>query len=279
MTTETRNDHVTHQGVILTKNGYEQTVILRAMQRAGNNPHLKGHIQEILVQDMRNAGNLLRFDGATTQLTRSTTATTVDLVTVKGGKVIERIQVKDVTSKSGIDKLVKQCAQGKYRSARLVGSEETAKAFNEAAKKAGISKRMTSSGVSSKTTESLAQRAGATGSGTVLSAVGQAAKTGGLVGAAVGAGVATVGGIVRLANGEAELEDVVLDVAKAGAKGGVTGAVSGAAATAAGAGAATAVAALGVSGLTATAVTVGAPVLAAVAAGWAATALWDAIFD
>lgn len=279
MTTETRNDHITHQGVILTKNGYEQSVILRAMQRAGNNPHLKGHIHEILVQDMRNAGNLLRFDGATTQLTRSTTATTVDLVTVKGGKVIERIQVKDVTSKSGLDKLVKQCAQGKYRSARLVGSKETAKAFNAAAEKAGISKRMASSGVSSKTTESLAQRAGATGSGTVLSAVGQAAKTGGLVGAAVGAGVATVGGIVRLANGEAELEDVVLDVAKAGAKGGVTGAVSGAAATAAGAGAATAVAALGVSGLTATAVTVGAPVLAAVAVGWAATALWDAIFD
>lgn len=126
------------------------------MGRAGNNPHLKGHIHEILVKDARNARNLLTMNGASTELTKSTTAGTVDLVTTKGGKVIERIQVKDVTSKAGIDKLVKQCADGKYRSAKLVGSEECTQAFNKAAEKAGISKRMTSTGVSSNSTESLA---------------------------------------------------------------------------------------------------------------------------
>jgi len=219
------------QTAIAGKTTYEGTVIARAIARAGSNPHLKGHIHEVLVQDTRNLRNLLTANGATTQLTKSTTATTVDLVTTKGGKVIERIQVKDVTSKAGIDKLVKQCAQDKYRSAQLVGSEETAEAFNRAAEKAGISKRMTSTGVSSKTTESMAQRAGASGSGTLASATWQAARSGGAVGAAVGAGVALVKGAVDLYNGEADAVEVAGTVIKAGAKGGVSGAAAGASAT------------------------------------------------
>ncbi|QLP99323.1 MAG: hypothetical protein HZY78_02605 [Burkholderiaceae bacterium] len=99
-----------------------RVVIGRALGRAGANPHLKGHIQEIFVQDGCNLRHLRTLSGARTELTRSTTASTVDLVTTKSGRVIERIQVKDVTSQAGIDKLVKQCADGKYRSAKLVGS-------------------------------------------------------------------------------------------------------------------------------------------------------------
>ena len=281
MTTTQKNIIIgrAHQGGVGAKTAYEGSVIARAMQRAGNNPHLKGHIHEVLIQDARNARNLLGMNGASTHLTKSTTASTVDLVTMRGGKVIERIQVKDVTSQSGINKLVKQCADGKYRSAKLIGSEETTQVFNKAAEKAGISKRMSSSGVSTKNTTNLAQRAGATGSGSLGSAMGQAARSGGAAGAAIGAGVEAVRGIYDLYNGNADALEVTGRVAKAGAKGGVSGAAAGAAATAAGAGAAAAVTALGVTGGAAVAATVGAPLVAAVAVGYVASEVFDGVCD
>ncbi len=267
------------QSTVVAKTSYEGSVIVRAMSRAGRNPHLKGHVQEILVQDMRNARNLIQLNGATTQLTKSTTAGTVDIVTVKGGRVIERIQVKDVTSQSGINKLVKQCAEGKYRSARLVGSEETADAFNKAAQKAGISKRMTSSGVSTKTTESLAQRAGATGSGTLWSAVGDAAWSGGAAGALVGGGWSAIKSGIDLLEGRKELHEVAGEVAKSTAKGGIVGSSSGAAASLAGAGTATLISTVGLTGTAATAFTIGLPITAAIGVGYLAAKLFDGIFD
>lgn len=268
-----------HQSGVGAKTVYEGSVIARAMDRAGGNPHLKGHIHEIMVKDSCNIRNMLNMDGASTALTKSPTAGTVDLVTTKAGKVIERIQVKDVTSQSGIDKLVKQCADDKYRSVKLIGSEETTEAFNKAAEKAGISKRMTSSGVSTKDTTNLAQRAGATGSGSLGSAMGQAARTGGAAGAVIGAGVETVRGLYDLYNGDADALEVTGRIAKAGAKGGVSGAAAGAAATAAGAGTVAAVTALGITGLAATATTVAAPVVAAVAVGYVASKAFDSVLD
>lgn len=270
--------NVGHSAVV-SKTAYESTVIARAMERAGHNPHLKGHIHEVLVKDARNVRNLLTLNGASTELTKSTTAGTVDLVTTKGGKVIERLQVKDVTSQAGIDKLVKQCADGKYRSAQLVGSEESANAFNKAAEKDGISKRMTSTGVSSKSTESLAQRAGATGSGSLGSAMGQAAKAGGAAGAIIGGSVAAVKGCIDLIDGRADAAEVAGTVVKASAKGGVSGAAAGAAATATGAGAVATVSALGMTGMAATAVTIGAPFAVAVGVGYVASEIFDWIFD
>ena len=264
-----------HQSGIGVKTAYESSVIARAVQRAGCNPHLKGHIHEVLIQDTRNVRNLLSMNGASTQLTKSTTASTVDMVTMRGGKVIERIQVKDVTSSSGINKLVKQCADGKYRSAKLIGSDETAQMFNKAAEKAGISKRMSSSGVSSKTSTNLAQRAGAAGSGTLGSAMAQAARSGGAAGAVIGAGVESVRGLIDWSNGEADGLEVAGRITKAAAKGGVSGAAAGAAATAAGAGTVAAVTALGVTGGAAVAATVAAPVLAAVAVGYIASEAFD----
>ena len=266
-------------GAVVSKTAYEGTVIGRAMARAGHNPHLKGHIHEILVKDARNVRNLFTLNGAHTDLTKSTTAGTVDLVTTKGGKIIERIQVKDVTSKAGINKLIKQCADGKYRSAQLVGSEESAQAFNSAAEKAGISKRMSSSGVSSKSTESLAQRAGATGSGSLGSAISQAAKAGGAAGAIISGGFAAVKGCMDLIDGSADPVEVAGAVVKASAKGGVSGAAAGAAATATGAGAVAAVSALGMTGMAATVVTVGAPLAVAVGVGYVASEIFDWIFD
>ena len=261
-----------------TKTAYEGSVLVRALERGGRNPHLKGHIQEVMVKDLRNARNL--FNGQTTELTKSTTAKCVDLVTTRAGRVVERIQVKDVTSQSGIDKLVKQVADGKYRSARLEGSPETARLFNEAAEKAGLSKRMASTGVSTDTTTSLAQRAGATGSGSVGGALLNAAKSGGGVGAAVSGGISAVKGVVDLINGEREVGEVLVDVACDAAKGGAVGAASGVAASGAGMATAAVLATVGVeAGILATTATIAAPVVAAVAVGYLVTEAWDWLFD
>ncbi|PIV91133.1 MAG: hypothetical protein COZ20_01910 [Gallionellales bacterium CG_4_10_14_3_um_filter_54_96] len=262
---------------VATKTSYESSVITRAMGRAGNNPHLKGHIHEILTKDSMNLKNV--FSGQHTELTKSTTAKAVDLVTTKGGKVISRIQVKDTISQSGIDKLVRQVADGKYQSTKLVGTEETTKLANAAFEKAGLSKRMVSSGTSSNTTTSLAQRAGASGSGTLGSAVGQAAKSGGAVGAGVGAGIEVVSGLVDLANGNRDVGEVTVAVAKAGAKGYATGASAGAAATVGGALAAEGLAAVGAGAAFTTAATFAAPVVAAVAVGYVVSEVWDWLFD
>ncbi|WP_119157789.1 hypothetical protein [Caldimonas tepidiphila] len=257
--------------------GYEASVIGRAMDRAGRNPHLKGHIHEILVKDARNVRHALQ--GQATSLTRSANAPVVDLVTTRGGKVVERLQLKDTLSKSSVDKLVGQVADGKYRSARLVGTDETAEVVNAALKKAGLSKRMAGSGVSSRTTTTLAQRAGAGGSGSLGGAVGQAAKSGGAFGAAVGAGVEVFKGVGDLIDGRRDVGDVAASVTKAGAKGYATGAAASAAATASGAAVAGGMAALGAgAGITAVA-TVAAPVAVAVAVGYMVSEIFDFLFD
>lgn len=261
---------------VATKTAYEGTVISRAIGRAGRNPNLKGHIHEVLAKDARNVSNI--FKGQTTELTKSTTAKVVDLVTTKGGKVIERIQLKDTLSPSGVNKLVRQVADGKYRTTQLIGTDETTELVNAALKKAGHSKRMVSSGTSSNTTTSLAQRAGASGSGSLSSAVGQAAKSGGAIGAAVGAGCEAISGVADLIDGKRDVVDVAGSVAKAGAKGYVTGATAGAAATAGGAAAASGLAAIG-AGATFTAVsTVAAPLVAAVVVGYAVSEVFDWFF-
>ena len=69
---------------VVSKTAYEGAVIARAIERSGHNPHLKGHIHEILVKDARNARNQFTLNGNSTELTTSTTAGTVYLVTTKG---------------------------------------------------------------------------------------------------------------------------------------------------------------------------------------------------
>lgn len=261
------------QSASATKISYEGSVIARAVGRAGRNPHLKGHIHEVLTQDSRNLGNLLK--GQTTRLTKSTTARTVDLVTTRGGKVVERLQLKDTLSPGSVNKLVRQVADGKYRSTQLVGTKETTKVVNAALEKAGLSKRMISSGHSSQTTTSLAQRAGAAGSGTLSGAVVQAAKTGGSIGGAVGAGIEAISGVRDLINGERSTAEVAGAVAKAGVKGYASGAAASAAATAGGATVVGGLTTLGAgAGITAAA-TVAAPLVIGAGVAYAVCKVFD----
>jgi len=205
---------------------------------------------------------------------------------LQGGKVVERLQLKDTVSAPAVSKLVRQVASGKYRSVQLVGTEETSKLVNAAFEKAGIAKRMTSSGISSGTTTRLAQQAGATGSGTLGGAVLQSAKASGTLGGGIAAGVAVVGGVVDLINGEREVGEVVASTAKAGAKGYLSGAAASAAVTAtapAVTGAlATVVATTGGAGAAAAmagAAAIGAPLVIAAGVGWGVCKLFDSIFD
>lgn len=262
---------------VAAKTTYEGTVITRAVQRAGRNPHLKGHIHEILAKDARNITNI--FKEQSTELTRCTTATAVDLVTTKSGKVIERLQLKDSLSPSAVNKLVRQVADGKYRSTQLVGTEETTRLVNTALQKAGLKKRMVSSGISSKTTTCLAQRAGATGSSSLGAAVGQAAKSGGAVGAAVGAGIEVINGFVDLIDGKRDMGEVAGTVAKAGAKGYATGAAASAAATLGGTAIASSLVTIGAGAGFTTVATIAAPAMLAIGVGYAVSEVFNWLFD
>jgi hypothetical protein len=133
---------------------YQDGVGREALQRAGENGQLKGVVHEILYRDRKNVESLLRGKGEITRLTRSQTARTVDLVTTREGRIVSREQLKDVTSAAGIRKTLEQIRSGQYRSARLVGTEETTSAL------ARSTKPVRSSGISSSTTRRIADNTG-----------------------------------------------------------------------------------------------------------------------
>lgn len=67
--------------------------------------------------------------------------------TMEGGKVIERIQVKDCVTDSRVRDIVDKLPSGQYRSAKLGGAQETTARVNAVLNQAGLSKRMSSSGI------------------------------------------------------------------------------------------------------------------------------------
>ncbi len=138
--------------------GYEQSIIERMAGRAGAAVEngAKGIVHEIMYTDKLNCSDLLN-KGVKTSLTKSSTAPQVDVVTTNDGKVTARYQLKDTAN--SIDNTIKQVKSGKYNQAQLIGTTETAEAFNAKAASQGISKVMKSSGISSKTTSRIAEKA------------------------------------------------------------------------------------------------------------------------
>lgn len=128
-----------------------------AVERAGCGPQLKGVMTELAIRDLRNTSVRALILREVTRLTRSTNARSVDLVTVgPNGRVVARLQVKDLTSESSIRDLLHRLESGQYRSTRLVGTRETAARYAAT----GSRKSMESSGVSSTTTTRAADNAG-----------------------------------------------------------------------------------------------------------------------
>lgn len=138
----------------IAREGYEASVVSRMAGRAGayTPKGAAGNALEIMANDRSNLGNIFKPD-TVTKLTKSSTATQVDAVTMKAGKVVERIQYKDTVSPAGVQKTLNQVKSGKYRQAQLKGTVEAAQKYNAAAEKCGVTKTMKSTGISHNTTQ------------------------------------------------------------------------------------------------------------------------------
>lgn len=267
-------------------NVYEASVGMRALNRAGQNPQMKGVAHEIMCCDKYNLnpGNIL--NGRHMDLTKSTTAHMKDVIAKNSaGKVVGHAQLKDTISNAGVRKTVQQIKSGHYSKTRVIGTEETAAKVNKVLEKCGVKQRVESSGISSKTTSRIADKT--LGKMPTISTMSSAAKAGGVTGAAVGAGMEAISSIGDWMEGNKSAGEAAADVAVAGVKGGVTGAVSGvigsaaagatgsaiAAATATTVGSAVAGTAVGAAAIAA------APVVAAVAAPMVVFGLLGSLFD
>lgn len=139
---------------------YEGSVMKRMQGRAGayTPTGAPGIAHEIMANDLANIKNTVNNPGAVTKLTKQANAQQLDAVTVKNGKVIERIQYKDTSSAGGLSKTMNQVKSGKYDQATLKGTKETTRPFNAAAERQGISKRMESTGISHKDTQRIGDK-------------------------------------------------------------------------------------------------------------------------
>ena len=280
-----KNTNVRNNVAGSASNVYEASVGMRALNRAGQNPQMKGVAHEIMCCDKYNLnpGNIL--NGRHMDLTKSTTAHMKDVIAKNSaGKVVGHAQLKDTISNAGVRKTVQQINSGHYSKTRVIGTEETAAKVNKVLEKYGVKQRVESSGISSKTTSRIADKT--LGKMPTISAVSSAAKAGGVTGAAVGAGMEAISSIGDWLEGDKSAGEAAADVAVAGVKGGVTGAVSGvigsaaagatgsaiAAATATTVGSAVAGTAVGAAAIAA------APVVAAVAAPMVVFGLLGSLF-
>ena len=141
-----------------SKETYWDYVGEEAKARVGNNMQLKGIIHEIAIRDSKNISFQNILEGKVTRLTKSTTAKSVDIVTLKNGKIVERIQAKDLTNSSSITVLKQKIKSNQYKNSKLVGTYETTNLYNKASK--GVGKKMESSNISSTTTTRVAHNAG-----------------------------------------------------------------------------------------------------------------------
>ncbi len=144
--------------------GYEASVIAQMHGRAGAHTAngAKGIAFEILYKDMNNLKDFLCFFKPSTpiKLSASSTDPIADLiVTDAQNKGIALIQCKDGTSTSYISKILQQVTSGKYSKAKLVGTKECAEAFNKLAEQKGVSVKMINSGLSTQTTQKIAEKA------------------------------------------------------------------------------------------------------------------------
>ncbi len=190
-----------------------------AVRRAGRGPQLKGNILEIAIRERRNLTLGALLSGRRTDVTRSANARTVDLVTTQNRRVVERIQAKDCISDACVREVQHRVAAGQYRTARLVGTRETAEKFRAA----GVTKRVRSSGVSSRSTTRAADNAGAKVPNNnlllnnALDIAGFAGKAG-VTGGVLGAGAEALGSLKELLTGRIDLAEYAQRVVVIGAK-------------------------------------------------------------
>ena len=223
-----------------SRSAYEAKVGTEAVLRSGGkNPQLKGVVHEILYRDSITMDPKNLVSGTKGVLSKSATAIRDDVLTMRGGSVVGRAQLKDTVS--GIEKTVRQAADGKYARTSLMGTKETVKAYNQAAARmakngTAVTQKMTSTGISSADTSRIAAQT--IGGAVKAASVARAAVTSGGVGAAISGGIEAVVSGVKLAKGEISGGEFAGNVAKETVGGGLSAAAGTAAATVAAAGAA-----------------------------------------
>lgn len=259
---------------------FEGAVGIEAVERAGRNPQLKGIVHEVAYKDLYNLSPERLVDGNRAVLSRSTTAVRDDVLIKNGGKIVQRIQLKDTISDSGIGKTISQVGSKHYAGTNLMGTPETAARYTEAVGKAAkgkqVTQQMSSTGISSGDTARIAAKTIGTSAGKLTAqTLGNVARSSGAAGALLSGGIELINSGVKLANYEIDGGEFMGNVVKETVGGGVSAAGAGVAATAAATGVATA--------LAATAAPVWVPaavgVAAAVAAGSAIKNTWDKICD
>ena len=213
------------QAMTAAKEVYECKAGLEAVKRVGDlSPDkLKGIVHEVMFKDRFNLKNA--FSGKKAILSRSRQAIRDDVLIQNGKKIVERLQLKD-TPKS-VGDVVRRVKQGQYRATKLVGTEETAKAYNQVAAKQGIGKSMRSSKISTNTTERVAAKV--KGSMPSAKSLLHGAKQAGKAGAIVSAGIAAATSAVDYFNGEIDEKEAAAKVVSAGVAGyagGAAGAVA-----------------------------------------------------
>lgn len=127
-----------------------------AVKHVGRGDQLKGTVHEMAYCVKRNFESFVRLSGEQCRLTASKNAKVVDVVIQQGTKITERIQLKDVISKSGVRKVIHRSNSGYYRSAKIVATRESTEKLVRNSRKA-----VSSSGISSKTTTRVADNHGA----------------------------------------------------------------------------------------------------------------------
>lgn len=212
----------THVGGILASQAehiYETSVGRRAVLRAGKNPNLKGHINEIVTCDRYNANPVNILKGRKAMLTKSPTAMRDDIVIMQKSQVVKRMQLKDTPK--GIGKTIRQVESGHYKGTNLMGTKETTKIYaQKTANNPSVTQKMTSNHISSGSNERIAKKmlgGGIRQSGKEIIKGGGKA---GMAGAALSGGIEMAKGVNRVKKGEDTMRNVMKSTAKESAIGG-----------------------------------------------------------
>mgnify|MGYP000998529757 CR=1 FL=1 len=207
---------------------YLDCVGREALSRAGNNQNLKGHIHEIMFRDKLNLGIKNILAGKVAKLTKNPSARGVDVVQTQSAKVVGKYQLKDSVSDSGVNKILNQTRNGKYRNAKLMGTKETTAKHSTKARLGD--KQMESTGVSSNRTGRVADNISSKQNGKStwnnVKDIGSCAKTSALIGAGLGAASSVISNGQKFRNGEINgteyAKRVACDSVKSGARSGAT---------------------------------------------------------
>lgn len=213
---------------VFAKNLYENNVGKRAVERAGKNKNLKGHVFEQLTVDKinRNPSNILK--GKKAVLTKSPTAVRDDILIKQNGKVVKRMQLKDTPK--GIRDTVDRVKNKQYAGTNLVGTKETVKAYrNEVAKKRSqgikITQKITDNGITSEQTKVISAKVlGGSLAKQSRAIAGQAVKTG-AKSAAFSVTVGTITNAKKVIQKEITVKKAVGNVAKDSARNAVSATV------------------------------------------------------